>query len=408
MKKVTSLRAKNKHKKLDVITKEHVEQNIWHDAHGNTVDTGTELISLLLPPAVKEFFRQLEAEVESLCGKPYSRLNDNTRWGTQKGSVYLAGHKLPIERPRVRAKNGEEQALETYESFQDKNAFDEHVFIEGLKKVSQRDYEKGLPTLANSFGFKKSTVSKAWIRSTTKRLDELMNRDISAMDIVSVFIDGKRFLTVGTIVALGVSTTGKKFVLGVYQANTENSSNCLELLNDLEKRGLPSLGMLFVVDGGSGINKALELKYAVDCDENKTAIRIRCHIHKLRNIEDALGRENEKMPEVATLFNGMRNAEALTEAKVLADRVEKILSNENQSALRSFLEAKTDLLIIHKLGLGQDLKKFFSTTNPIESLNSITGEDLRRVKRWKNSSQFQRWFATSALNAETRMRKVKG
>jgi hypothetical protein len=54
------------------------------------------------------------------------------------------------------------------------------------------------------------------------------------------------------------------------------------------------------------------------------------------------------------------------------------------------------------------LKKLFSTTNPIESLNSITEEDMRRVKYWKDSGQFQRWCATMALSAESKMRKVKG
>ena len=48
------------------------------------------------------------------------------------------------------------------------------------------------------------------------------------------------------------------------------------------------------------------------------------------------------------------------------------------------------------------------TTNPIESLNSLIEEDMRRVKNWKDSSHFQRWLATYCLNSEKKMRRVKG
>ena len=78
------------------------------------------------------------------------------------------------------------------------------------------------------------------------------------------------------------------------------------------------------------------------------------------------------------------------------------------SALRSFEEAETDLLLLHSLGLSQQLKRFFSTTNPIESLNSLLEEDLRRVKRWRDSEHFQRWLATAALTNEKRMRRIRG
>lgn len=78
------------------------------------------------------------------------------------------------------------------------------------------------------------------------------------------------------------------------------------------------------------------------------------------------------------------------------------------SALNSFLEAKEDLMIVHSLKLPRDLKTFFSTTNPIESLNSLIEEDMRRVKKWKDSEHFQRWLATYCLASENKMRKIRG
>ncbi len=39
---------------------------------------------------------------------------------------------------------------------------------------------------------------------------------------------------------------------------------------------------------------------------------------------------------------------------------------------------------------------------------SLIEEDMRRVKRWRDSEHFQRWFATYCLASEKRMRRIRG
>jgi hypothetical protein len=186
------------------------------------------------------------------------------RWGSQEGSIILGNQKVSIRKRRVRNPiSRQEIALETYARFQDPSVFDQHVFQEGIKHVSQRDYEKGLPKIAASFGMSRSSVSRSWLRSTKKQMERLLNRRLNALRIVAVFIDGKRFSKLGVVVALGVGEDGNKHVLGIYQSSTENSTACRELLDDLERRGLPEQGLLFCVDGGSGLNKALNDKYQI-------------------------------------------------------------------------------------------------------------------------------------------------
>jgi transposase-like protein len=369
------------------------------------IDTQHLLISTLLPPAVKAFIKECEREVDQLCGSRYKHGKTNQRWGVQEGSIILANQHVAIEKPRVRSKNGVEVSLKTYEDFQDPQLFEQAVFTEGIKRVSQRDYEKGVSKIANSFGFKKSQISKRWIKATAKKIEDLQTRDLKPMDIRAVFLDGKRFHKHGVIVALGVASDGRKFVLGIFQADTENSASCLELLNDLERRGLPSTGLLFIVDGGSGLNKALNDKYLCHDRRRRRAIRIRCHVHKWRNIEKALGDDAHK---AQGLFWALRDAKDMAEAKVLSDRLESVLRDLNLSALESYREAKEDLLAVHELKLSQSLKRFFSTTNAIESLNSLIEEDMRRVKHWKSSEHFQRWLATYCLASEKRMRRIRG
>lgn len=370
------------------------------------IDTQHMLISMMLPSAIKEFIRELEREVDVICGARYKHGKENLRWGTQPGSVIIGNQHVAVERRRVRnAETGEEIRLKTYEDFQDPRLFEQAVFAEGLKKVSQRDYKKGIQKIASSFGFAKSNVSRKWIKATAQKIEDLQKRSLKEMDIRAVFIDGKKFSKYGVIIALGVASDGRKFILGIYQASGEDHESCLNLLNDLQSRGLPESGLLFVVDGGSGLNKALDLKYSCHDKQKRRAIRIRCHVHKWRNIESALGEDAHK---AAGLFWALRDAKDMSEAKVCSDRLEALLRSLNLSALESYLEAKEDLLVIHDLKLSHSLKRFFSTTNAIESLNSLIEEDMRRVKNWKDSEHFQRWLATYCLANEKRMRKIRG
>jgi transposase-like protein len=312
---------------------------------------------------------------------------------------------VAVDKQRVRGPEGE-RVLETYARFQDPKLFNQQVFQDGIRKISQRDYSKGLPKIAASFGMSKSTVSRSWVNSTRSQLEKLRTRSLSELGILAVFIDGKRFSKLGVVVALGVGRDGRKHVLGIYQSSTENSAACRELLDDLERRGLPERELLFVVDGGSGLNKALNEKYDLQNPTGKRAARLRCYVHKWRNIGDVLTEKQRQ--EAAPLFWAIREARDLTQAMACADALEIALARSNASALASFLEAKDDLLALHKLGLSPELRRFFSTTNPIESLNSLLEEDMRRVKTWRDSAHFQRWLATACLQNEKRMNRIRG
>ena len=405
MNRIHVVKGRGKRKILKPVSRADLENNLVEGVDGQVLDSQHLLISMLLPPAVKAFFNELEDEVSRLSGSRYGRELGASRWGTQAGSIVLGNQKISIKKPRLRDENGEVN-LETYDRFQNPEIFDSQVFAQGLKHVSQRDYDQGLPKIAASFGVSKSSVSRSWIRSSKKQLETLLTRQLKELDIVAVFIDGKRFGKLGVIVALGIGSDGRKHVIGIYQSSTENSSACRGLLDDLERRGLPEQDILFIVDGGSGLNKALNEKYEINDPKNRRAYRVRCYIHKWRNIEDVLDEKGKK--EAGPLFWALRDARDFTVAKNCSDALESCLKRHNPSALNSYMEAKDDLLAIHKLAISAQLKKFFSSTNAIESLNSLLEEDTRRVKHWQGSEHFQRWLATACMHNEKRMRRIRG
>ena len=63
MNQVHGVIRKSKRKRLRPIDFKNIENNHWEDAQGRKIDSQHLLISMLLPPAVKAFFEELESEV---------------------------------------------------------------------------------------------------------------------------------------------------------------------------------------------------------------------------------------------------------------------------------------------------------------------------------------------------------
>lgn len=322
MTQVISIKGKkNKRKKLKHLRIEEVENNEFTLPTGERIDSEHLLISHFLPASVKAFFEELKKEVEGICGPHYQHSEHGvSRHGTQNGSIILGNQKIAIEKPRLRnTETKTEVEIPLYKKFQSPEVFDKTVFNSGIKKVSQRDYKNGLPEIAESFGMSKSTVSRSWIRSTAKSLDTFMKRDFSAVDLVAIFLDGKRFQDIGCLIALGVDSAGNKHILGVYECTSENSESCKSLLNDLESRGLKSENLLFVVDGGSGLNKALREKYDTDKPEQSRAVKVRCYVHKWENLRSALSVDQQA--EAKSLYWAIREAKDLTQARKISRKM---------------------------------------------------------------------------------------
>jgi Transposase, Mutator family len=59
------------------------------------------------------------------------------------------------------------------------------------------------------------------------------------------------------VVALGVTLTGEKVVLGCVETSTENAKVCTQFLQGLKTRGLRNEdGLLVIIDGGKGCTPA--------------------------------------------------------------------------------------------------------------------------------------------------------
>lgn len=372
------------------------------DSYSEDFDVKMSVIQELIPLGLKAVADELKNEVRRFAGEKHSRAGTNARWGHQDGSVYLRDQKFPIRVPRVRdVEANEEVPLEPYKRLQKPFDDDNGALLRLLHGLSTHKYHESSALAAEAFGISASNLSKRFKRGSAEKLRQLQARSLAQYDIIAIFIDAKRYAEDGIMVALGVTMSGEKIVLGIEQLHSENSRAIIQWLNSLIERGLKfENGILFIIDGSKGIKKAIEQRFSV------YALIHRCRWHKRENVVAYLDK-----PQQAVFRRRMQEAYAKTtykEAKAALDGLHRELETVNASAANSLLEGLEETLTIHRLGLSPELSKSLSTTNCIESVMSQMGQHTDKVDRWHNSDQILRWTATGLMDIEPRLNKIIG
>ena len=362
------------------------------------------MIQMLIPLGLQAVEEELQAEVRKLAGGGRHERTGTTvkRWGQNPGSVFVGDQKLRINVPRVRdMAAGQEIRLKSYERLQDPRHLDELALSRVINGISQGKYERAAEQVPETFGIKKSTVSRKFIRASAKRLEEFLSRDLSGHDIVAIFIDGKFFAENELVIALGVTLTGEKVLLGFVETSTENHKICRDFLNGLKDRGLNlDQEILFIIDGGKGIHKGIRDAMG------DNAVISRCQWHKRENVLGYLAKE--RRAEWKRRLQSAYEQTSYELAKKALGALKLELREINLSAAGSLDEGMEETLMLQRLGMFEKLGKSFKTTNCIENVNKSLGVYTDRVDRWQNSDQRQRWVATALLEIEPRLNCVMG
>lgn len=347
----------------------------------------------------------LETEVQQLSGskyshdKPYS--GRYSRWGTNAGSVKIGEEKVRIKVPRVIDNELEKNvSLENYKLLKDLPSPNERLMEKVVLGLSQRDYERVTKDCIESFGLSQKNVSRKFIEASSQALKEFQERDLSEKDFIALLIDGKSLAKQQIIIALGITMTGEKIVLGFIQSSSESSRSIKQFLKGLVSRGLNcNKGILCVTDGSKGIKKALDEVF------QKKYVHQRCQWHKRENVVSYFNDEEQK--EYRKRLQRAYGEPTYTQAKQSLLQIREELKQKNITAVNSLDEGMEETLALHKLGLSEIFGVSLGTTNCIESLNSQLGRYLNKVKYWRNSQQIFRWVACGLIESEFRMKKIR-
>jgi hypothetical protein len=393
------------------------------------IDDGTAMLALiqtLIPLGLKAVAQALLQEVTALAGPRYSHADahpERVRWGKQPGSIYVADQKLRIDVPRVRdratghdlprpattchdlprpattchdlprpATTCHDLPLATYEHCQTPRALDVGLFRRVLGGLSCREYEAAAEAVPEAFGLAESSVSQRFIRASARALQQLTERPLDDREWLVLLLDGKRFAADGIVMALGVTRTGEKRLLGMMQAATENKTVCATFLRELVERGFTApQGLLVVLDGAKGLRAAVREVF------DDVPVQ-RCQWHKRENVMAYLSKTDQ--PIWRRRLQAAYAHPSYADAKRALQRLVTELRVVNESAARSLEEGLEETLTLHRLTVFPALGTSFKTTTLLESVMARVEAKTERVDRWRTSDQKLRWCAAALLAVE--------
>jgi putative transposase len=360
-------------------------------------------------------------------------------WGSNPGSVVLEGSKRKLSIPRaVEHETQKVYRLKSYGWFQQAGELARRAYRDLILGISTRRYKEGVSQFLEGYGVSPATVSRRMIQATSRKVKELLERNLEPLELAVLMIDGVKVSGQTVVVALGIDKVkellernleplelavlmidgvkvsgqtvvvalsidreGVKHILGLWQGSTENAQVVKNLLSDVVSRGLRvDHPLLVVIDGSKALRKGID-------DIFGSEMRVqRCTVHKKRNVLEQLPRQYQSTVSrrMTRAYNLTSEEDARGELLILARELETI----NPSAARSLQEGLDETLTLHRLGVPEALRVSLRSTNIIESALSVVRQTHRNVKRWRDGKQVERWIGAGLLEAEKNFRWVKG
>ena len=210
-------------------------------------EVGASFERFCLTTGLATLASMLEEDATQVCGARYGRAEgrDGHRWGKTTGKVGFHGGKVEIERPRVRARDGGEVTLPSWEAALSEDLLGKWALNLMLINVSTRKFGRAvrLPEgdvpAPKGAGVSKSAVSRRFVALSAERMKEWMAAELSNLDLLIIQIDGIHIdEDLMLLAAVGIDGDGEKHPLGVIEGTSENAAVVQALLDNLVGRGL--------------------------------------------------------------------------------------------------------------------------------------------------------------------------
>jgi len=202
----------------------------------------------------------LEQDMERLCGKPFGRKFEGMshRGGSEKTSLLCDGAQYSLRRPRARNADDEIE-LPSLSKLRDRDLLDSQMQSRMVRGVSTRNYEDVISGFVEKTGISKSSVSRAFKRSSKKDLEDINSSDLSQLRFVAILIDDTNIDGRMFVVAVGITDDSQKIPLGPIESDTENAMVVKDLLTSLTACGFTfkTSRLLGMLDGGKALRAAV-------------------------------------------------------------------------------------------------------------------------------------------------------
>jgi len=170
---------------------------------------------------------------------------------------------------------------------------------------------------------------------------------------------------VAVYLALGITMTGQKEVLGMWAAHSEGAKFWLNVLTELKNRGVKDI-FIGCVDGIKGFPEAMETVFPA------TQVQL-CLVHMVRNSLSYVGWKERKA--VAADLKAIYRAATLAQAEQALEAFAQKWDKKYPSISKSWRTHWPELITFLKYP--EEIRKAIYTTNAIESVN----RSLRKITK---------------------------
>lgn len=340
---------------------------------GSSGDVRSELIRLGVRRIIEE---ALEREVGDFLGRGFYQ-----REGGEQVRGYRNGYRTAgLDSAEGKIEFAVPQVSDTSEPYESK--IRQHIKgrSEQLEHLATEMFARGLSTRDIEAAFTDESGNKLLSRSAVSDITEVLwqqyeqfaTRELSGLDIQYLFMDGvAERLNPGerreaVLCAWGIDSEGNKHLLHLSPGTKEDAVSCREFIQDMKRRGLND-PLLTTTDGAPGLIKAVE-----ECFPR--ALRQRCLVHKMRNIQ-AKVTDEQVWPQIKAEATSVYQAANPETARLLKDPFTKRWQKKFPTAVACF-EDDFEACIAHLI-FPITHRRAIRSTNLLERLFE---ENRRRTK----------------------------
>lgn len=356
---------KNRNEEYEALKKKALEQ----------FKTGQPLMGKdgAFAPLLKQFLEaSLEAEMDEHLNE-IERTKGNRRNGTSKKLLKTSDGSFELETPRDRESTFEPEIVKKRETILADNLEKKIIGMYGLG-MSLRDISGHIKEMYDT------DISATTLSTITDRvipmIKEWQARPLEEVYCI-VWMDAMHYKVKdeGKVTSravyniLGITTEGKKELLGMYVSESEGANFWLSVLTDLQHRGVQDI-LIACIDNLKGFSEAINSIYP------KTEVQS-CIVHQIRNSLKYVASKNQK--------EFMRDLKEVYKATSLE------LAEENLKALDEKWGKKYPVVIAswqnnwHKLSTyfkySESIRRLIYTTNAIEGFH----RQVRKVTKNKTA-----------------------
>lgn len=324
-------------------------------------------------PLLKQFLESaLEGEMDEHLDES-ERVKGNRRNGTSRKTIKSSDGSFELETPRDRESNFEPDIVKKRETILADNLEKKIIGMYGLG-MSLRDISGHIKEMYDT------DISAGTLSAITDRViplvKEWQSRPLDEiycivwMDAIHYKVkDGGKVESRAVYNILGITTEGKKELIGMYVSESEGANFWLSVLTDLQNRGVKDI-LIACIDNLKGFSQAINSIYP------KTEVQS-CIVHQIRNSLKYVASKNQK--------------EFMADLKEVYQALNKELAEEKLKGLDDKWGKKYPVVIAswnnnwHKLSTyfkySENVRKLIYTTNTIEGFH----RQIRKVTKNKGA-----------------------